>query len=314
MLDPCCQQEPRGAAGARDMSGACCQLCNRFFARERGLQVHLRFCRKRSDPVLSGDPTDGGAAVASGVPVAARLGDPVVRLVRCDDVRRGLKRPRRASRRVGESGSRGFAIPGTTGGAMDRVGVSETHGGVLTNGGENQGLSFASATTVNGSSDGLPLARSTAGGAVYGSDTLTTDCQDGLSSARSAPVASQAGILTTGSCVEGLVFALPHAGGDCQDGLPFARSAPVASQSSITGGGVVGLVPGASAEHGCQDGLSTARPAVVSHTVASARLLASGDTPSSRSPLVLGATKPEVVRRVCMPAARVAVPSAPYGG
>ena len=161
---------------------------------------------------------------------------------------------------------------------------SETHGGVLTDGGENQGLSFASATTVNGSSDGLPLALSTAGGAVYGSDTLTTDCQDGLSSARSAPVASQAGILTTGSCVEGLVFALPHAGGDCQDGLPFARSAPVASQSSITGGGVVGLVPGASAEHGCQDGLSTARPAVVSHTVASARLLASGDMPSSRSP------------------------------
>ena len=343
MSNPCSQPEPHGAAGARDVKGAWCRLCNRFFARERGLQVHLRFCRKRSDPVLSNVPTDGRGAVASGVPVAARLGEPVVRLERCDDARRGLKRPRRASRRqVGDSGSRGFAArppsmrgPGTTGGAMDHVGISdpvlaggvnqglsfasaatesvthngethngvltngganqglsfasattesETHGGVLTDGGANQGLSFASATTVNGSSDGLPLARSTAGGAVYGLGTLTADCQDGLSFARSASVVSQAGILTTGNCVEGLSFALPHAGGDCQDGLSSARSIPVASQSSITGGGVVGLVPGASAEHGCQGGLSIARPAVVSHTVASARLLPSGDMPSSRSP------------------------------
>jgi len=95
------QPEPHGVSGARGVSDVYCHLCDRCFVKNRGLQTRLRACRKRFGRVQlrSGDPTDGGAAVSSGVPVAARLGDPVVRLVRCDeDVRRGRKRPRRASR------------------------------------------------------------------------------------------------------------------------------------------------------------------------------------------------------------------------
>jgi len=77
------------------------------------------------------------------------------------------------------------------------------------------------------------------------------------------------------------------------DGLSFARSTaggPVAGFDTLTTGGCVdGLVLACPlAEHDCQDGLSSARSAVVSHTVASARLLASGDMPSSRSPPGLG--------------------------
>jgi len=121
--------------------------------------------------------------------VAAWLGDPVVRLVRCDeDVRRGRKRPRRASRsgKGSVGGPRGFAIPGTIGGVASHGGVTITCGGELTDDGGTQGLSSASATTVNSSSDGLSFARSTAGGYVAGLDTLTT-----------------------GGCAEGLVLALP---------------------------------------------------------------------------------------------------------
>ena len=95
-------------------------------------------------------------------------------------------------------------------------------------------MSSASATAVNSGSDGLSFASSTAGGSVAGFDTVTTDgcaeglvlapppaegdCQDGLSSARSA-VVSQNGTLTTGGCAEGLVLALPPAEGDCQDNM-----------------------------------------------------------------------------------------------
>ena len=51
----------RTVAGARSMSGSKCQYCSREFRNARGLQVHVRTCRKRSVPLYDNSQSGVGA-------------------------------------------------------------------------------------------------------------------------------------------------------------------------------------------------------------------------------------------------------------
>ena len=248
-----CQPAPCGEVGTRDVPDVICYRCGRACKGNRGLQSHLRGCRKRDRRVEGlqyARTTVSGGAVPSG-PEAIRPGVPVVVLERLPSAvvesSAGTRR-RKRRRRSAESGDggttgipRGLAVPGSPG-SSDSDGSSKqtVHGGA-------KRLKSASTPTVGSSSSGGELA-------------------------------------DTSGCVEGLSHARTPAQDSSGNGLSSART---------PAGGSVTRKGSHSRGSGCVDGLSHARTPTVSgsgssidnsHTVASIHLLAGDAMPRTRSP------------------------------